>query len=134
MEELKIHNLLNRAAYLSDEGTVEEFVAIFSDDGVWDSEPAPTTGRAAIQDMLQSLRSSKISGPGSHTKHILSNLFISIDQKGNTASAYSYWTFISTSGEKPSIIATGYYEDSLQKSESDWYVTYRKVGSFGAEM
>src|SRR6185369_13421187 len=87
MDELEIRNVIGRLAQLADNGDLNEYVSLFTDDAHWELKPrpgdaplfAPIRGKANILAGAQARRASGGQGPGSHTRHVLGSTVVSLD-------------------------------------------------------
>ena len=92
------------------------YAARFAVDGEWVGGFGTVTGRANIQAFMEK---SLGSGPNrNNSYHVMSNFTIAV--KGDTATAWSRWTFV-TPGERGATIAqAGRYDDTLIREKGVW--------------
>ena len=107
--------LLNYGRYLD----ARDFVAyshLFAKDGEWAGGFGTVKGPAAIQAFMEK----NIPGPNqAHNYHLLTNFVIDIH--GDTATAWSRWTFVVPGPEKQPVMAQGgRYDDSLIREDGHW--------------
>src|SRR5437868_11480153 len=78
-DELEIRNAINRIAISADQGTVEEYASLFTEDGTWCMHSLPGaeqqfpthSGRAGIVESLTQRRAAGAVGPGTHKRHAI---------------------------------------------------------------
>jgi hypothetical protein len=89
---------------------------LFAKDGEWVGGFGTVQGPAAIQAFMEK------NLPGANrgnTFHILSNF--KIDVHGNTATAWSRWTFVTPGADKkPAISQAGRYDDTFVRENGHW--------------
>ena len=90
---------------------------LFARDGEWVGGFGSAKGPAAILEFMQKNLGT---GPNrGNTYHILSNF--EIDVKGDTATAWSRWTFVTPGPDgKPVISQAGRYDDALVREDGRW--------------
>ena len=89
---------------------------LFAKDGEWVGGFGTVQGPAAIQTFMEK----QIAGPNrGNTFHILSNF--EIDVHGDTATAWSRWTFVTPGADKKPVIAqAGRYDDTFIRENGRW--------------
>jgi len=89
---------------------------LFAKDGEWIGGFGTVKGPAAIQAFMEK----NITGPNrGNTFHLLTNF--EIDVHGDTATAWSRWTYVTPdAGNKPVISQGGRYEDTLVREDGHW--------------
>jgi ketosteroid isomerase-like protein len=89
---------------------------LFAKDGEWAGGFGTVQGPAAIQAFMEK----QIAGPNrGNTFHILSNF--EIDVQGNTATAWSRWTFVTPGADKkPAVSQAGRYDDTFVRENGHW--------------
>ena len=89
---------------------------LFAKDGEWVGGFGTVQGPAAIQAFMEK----NITGPNrGNTFHILSNF--KIDVHGDTATAWSRWTFVTPGPDKkPAIAQAGRYDDTFVRENGHW--------------
>ena len=86
-DELAIRNLLARLAQLADDGELAEYIQCFSDDAVWGGSGfGEKKGRDEIMAGAVERRASGTSGPGTHTRHVITTTAVSL--QGEAAKLY----------------------------------------------
>lgn len=128
-DELAIHHLIARIAQLADGGTVEDYVACFTEDAQWDMPGAPRRGRADIRAGSEARRATNETGPDSFTRHLVSTIAVTID--GDRATARSYWQFYVNTATAPELRLMGQYDDELIRADGGgWLLDHRGI-TFG---
>ena len=89
---------------------------LFAKDGEWVGGFGTVQGPAAIQAFMEK----NITGPNrGNTFHILTNF--KIDVHGDTATAWSRWTFVTPGPDKkPAISQAGRYDDTFVRESGHW--------------
>ena len=89
---------------------------LFAKDGEWVGGFGTVKGPAAIQAFMEK----NIPGPNTaHNYHVLSNFEIEV--RGDTATAWSRWTFVVPGpDQKPTMAQGGRYEDLLVREDGRW--------------
>ena len=112
----EIHGvLLDYGRYL-DARDFAAYSRLFAKDGEWVGGFGTVQGPAAIQVFMEK----QITGPNrGNTFHILSNF--KIDVHGDTATAWSRWTFVTLGADKkPAISQAGRYDDTFVRENGHW--------------
>jgi 3-phenylpropionate/cinnamic acid dioxygenase small subunit len=126
-DELEIRNLVARLAQTADDGTLEEYAALYTEDAVWDG--GPTFGlRRGIADILAGARERRAagtSGPGAHTRHVLTTSAIRLS--GDSAQVRSYFLFYVDCAKAPAVRVVGVYEDEMRRTATGWKLARRKI-------
>jgi uncharacterized protein (TIGR02246 family) len=113
----EIRTLLLDYGRFLDSRDLAAYSRLFAKDGEWVGGFGSAKGPA---DILAFMQKNLGTGPNrNNSYHILSNF--EIDVKGDTATAWSRWTFIvpATDG-KPVISQAGRYEDTLVREDGRW--------------
>lgn len=112
----EIHNVLLDYGRVLDARDFAGYSRLFAKDGEWVGGFGTVQGPAAIQAFMEK----QIPGPNrGNTFHILSNF--KIDVKGDTATAWSRWTFVTPGADKkPAISQAGRYDDTFVRENGHW--------------
>ena len=113
----EIRTLLLDYGRFLDSRDLAAYSRLFAKDGEWVGGFGSAKGPA---DILAFMQKNLGTGPNrNNSYHILSNF--EIDVKGDTATAWSRWTFIvpATDG-KPVISQAGRYDDTLVREDGHW--------------
>jgi uncharacterized protein (TIGR02246 family) len=113
----EIRTLLLDYGRFLDSRDLTAYSRLFAKDGEWVGGFGSAKGPAEI---LAFMQKNLGTGPNRNNSfHILSNF--EIDVKGDTASAWSRWTFIVPAPDgKPVISQSGRYDDTLVREEGRW--------------
>src|SRR6476619_4685338 len=96
-----IRSLVARVAHLADEGSIDDYVQLYTEDAVWEMAsagpsvaigPQIVEGRKAIAEGVRRRRADGIAGPGTATRHVSSCVSIAFDSE-DSASVQSVWQF-----------------------------------------
>jgi len=115
MEEIRA--LLTDYGRFLDARDLAAYSRLFAKDGEWVGGFGSAKGPAAILEFMQKNLGT---GPNrGNTYHILSSFMI--DVKGDTATAWSHWTFVTPGPDgKPAISQAGRYDDTLVREDGHW--------------
>lgn len=135
-DQLEIRNLLARLTHLADDGELDAYVSLFTDDGSWEPPPGselPIRGLRGHAELLAGARERRaagMSGPGTHTRHVVTNVALErVDQ--DCVVGHSYWHYY-TSTDEP-IHRTGgmgTYDDEFRRTPDGWRLA-RRVSRMG---
>ncbi|MBG0855800.1 nuclear transport factor 2 family protein [Streptomyces spinoverrucosus] len=124
--QFEIRNVLARIAHSSDEGTLEEYGACFTEDARWEMPgQVVRKGRTEICLAGAERRASAIAGPGTRTRHLISTTAVTVH--GDEAVAESCWQFYVGTGGRPVLASMGTYRDTFRRTDEGWQVTERIV-------
>jgi hypothetical protein len=126
VDELEIRNLVARVALLTDTGDPWEYGSLFATDAAWAMPGAPRSGRDDIVQGLLDRRQAGACGPGTNSRHVISNLTVTIDGEDD-ASADSYLLFYIDIDAKPSLRAMGRYHDRFRRTQGSWLLSRREI-------
>lgn len=116
----KIMSLLNRYSHTVDGGDIEGFVALF-EKGEWYVEgTTPNRGSKEVFDNVLSKVIIYEDGTP-RTRHVNSNIELSIDESGGTAKGERYVTVLQQTDSLPlQAIFSGHYHDEFIKENGEW--------------
>lgn len=134
-----ISDLLARFGQAADGGTLEEYGALMSDDFTWESPALPSLnlesqvirGRERILAAAQERRDAGIQGPGTRTRHVISN--VSVTPDGDEATSVAYWRYYAGSDSDedvdaaPLLHSMGAYHDRFVRADGRWLIAYRRI-------
>jgi ketosteroid isomerase-like protein len=130
-DELEIRNLIHRLAQLADDGQLEEYIQLFTEDAVWEGAGYPARrGHADILTGARERRASGIAGPGTHTRHVVANSVIQL--QGDAARATSVFHFYGNTDATPELRILGVYNDELRRTPKGWKLARRSIGRSSA--
>ena len=128
-DEAEIRNLLARVLHMTDgRGDMAEYVYLYTEDCVWESEVAGTFhGREGQLARHAKYRGAGIQGPDVNSYHVLTTVEVHVD--GATATSMSTWMLVfDTAGSPPVLQAIGTYTDTLRHEDGMWRLHIRRVG------
>jgi ketosteroid isomerase-like protein len=125
-DELEIRNLIARLGHLADYGDLDDYMGLFTEDAVWDFAGGSCNGAQAIRADRVRRRSEGFQGPGSHTRHMNTTLWVEADGS-DAAFAHSYFLFVRDADTSPVIGLTGRYHDTLRRTAAGWKVAHRRI-------
>ncbi len=121
-EKDAIRDLLARYCFHFDAGELEQWIELFTPDGVFDLGPrGRISGHDGLREFLQVL---PLVDGLPMTRHYVTNSIIDID--GDRATARSY-VMVLGPGERVAIGVAGRYEDEIVKLAGQWRFKQRKV-------
>jgi 3-phenylpropionate/cinnamic acid dioxygenase small subunit len=131
----EIHQALARLAHLADDGELGDYLAMFTEDAVWDTpEVAATgtkadrrTGQADIGAGAAARRGSGVQGPGSATRHVIHTIEVLPGADGDTADSVAYWAFYRATTSEPALATMGRYDDTWRRTADGWKLAYRRI-------
>ena len=111
-----IERLLLEYGRTLDARDFKSYSLLFAKDGVWAGGMGTVQGPSAIQAFMEKA----IAGPNTaHNFHVLSNFII--DVNGDTATAWSRWTFMVPGPNNTAVAAqSGRYDDTLVREDGRW--------------
>lgn len=125
MEDVEaIRNVLISYGRTLDAHDFGAYSRLFAKDGEWVGGFGTVKGPAAIEEFM----TKNIGAPGKPggTYHLLTNFLI--DVKGDTATAWSRWTFVTPGADrKPAMAQGGHYEDTLVREAGHWKFKRREA-------
>jgi 3-phenylpropionate/cinnamic acid dioxygenase small subunit len=125
-DELEIRNVIHRLAQLADEGTLEDYAALFTEDAVWGGSAfGVRRGKADIIAGGRERRASGVAGPGSHKRHVITTTAVQV--AGDRAQARSYMLFYVDCDTAPKVGVATVYQDEFRRTPSGWKLAQRSI-------
>ena len=125
--ESEVRNVVALLALRADGGDLDAYVDLYTPDADWELPGAPRHGHADIRAGAEERRRSGATGPGSHTRHVVTTVAATVDAAGAEAVAESVWLFyVDTAGE-PRVQSMGSYRDTLVPTPAGWKVRRREI-------
>src|SRR4051794_1108866 len=132
--ELEIWNLVAALAQFADTGTVEEYVALFTEDAVWEMPANPAndvpasnrTGPAEIAAGVQDRRAAGVQGPGSATRHVISTVRVMLESE-TEARGVAYFQYFADTTTAPRLLSVGQYDDTFRRTPDGWKLARRRI-------
>jgi ketosteroid isomerase-like protein len=125
-DEREIRNLLARLGHLADYGDLDVYLTQFTEDAVWERPGDRRQGHADILAGAQERRASGIQGPGTHSRHINTTMWVDVDGS-DTAEAHSYFLFVQNTTTTPTLSVVGHYHDVLRRTPDGWKLAHRRI-------
>lgn len=125
-DELEIRNLIGRLARLTDIGTVEEYLDVFTDDAVLEIPGRPV--RSGIEELRSGSlggRETGAAGPGSNTMHFLGATTVDLD--GDTATVHTPFVLFRDTSTSPAPAMVGRYHDQFVRTPEGWRLRHRTI-------
>ncbi len=121
---LAIEDTIGRYTRFADGGRFDDQAALFTEDGVLETDLGECRGRAAIVEMLQGTKASLAASPdtGGRIRHHVSSLRIDFDGP-DAANATCY--FLAIVGPGPD--HWGLYRDQLVRAGDRWLFAHRRA-------
>jgi len=127
-DELEIRNTLGRLSQLADRGLIselDEYVACFTDDGIFETPMETRRGAEDIREGAAGRRSEN--GPEVQTRHIVGSTVIRFEGPDD-AIAESNFVFGGPGADgRAAVMLIGHYDDRFHRTESGWRVSHRRI-------
>ena len=131
--ELDIRHLIAALAVQADNGAIDDYVALFTEDAVWEMPANPATGlaagyrkgRADIAQGVHERRAAGVQGPDSGTMHSISTQ--QIDVSGDEASGHIYYQFFGKRDGAAVMLTLGQYHDRYRHTTDGWKLAHRTI-------
>ncbi len=127
-DDLAVRNVIALVAHRADGGDVDAYVDLFTPDASWEMPGAPRRGQDDIREGSLARRAAGETGPGSHTRHLVSTIAVSV--AGDRAEADSCWLFYVDTTTEPRVRLMGTYHDTFERTASGWKLARRQI-TFG---
>jgi ketosteroid isomerase-like protein len=131
--ELDIRQLVANVAFQSDAGDLDDYLALFTEDAVWETPanvasgvPATyCTGRAEIGATVEGRRQLGVQGPGTGAMHHITTQHIEVF--GDEGSGHTYYQFVGMVEGRPTIRTVGQYRDRYRRTADGWKLSHRTI-------
>lgn len=112
-----------------DERRLQDYANLFAENGTWGGGANPSRGPGGVLDMITKTVAQIPTAPGKRNFHVMTNMAVDVDAGGETATAWSRYTFYmpSEDGTKPVPFVSGVYDDTLVKVNGQWKFLSRKL-------
>lgn len=132
-DRVDIAMLIARIAQLADSGTVDDYLDCFTADAGWELTDASgiglevqtRRGRAELEAGVRERRAQGMQGPGTHTKHDVSTITVTID--GDRARASAYYRYYLDTHATPRLATMGRYDDEFVRAPGGWRLARRVI-------
>jgi len=115
----EIRTLLTNYGRFLDAHDLRAYAHLFASDGEWVGGFGSAKGPDGILALMEKNLPARPAGSPGNTYHLLTNFLV--DVHGDTASAWSRWTFVTMSADnKPSMLYGGHYDDTLVREAGQW--------------
>jgi uncharacterized protein (TIGR02246 family) len=134
-DRIAVEDVMARYVWAVDSLDPDDYVSVFTEDAIIDSNGSLSKGREEIRKIVTSLiqrrDENKAKGlPASNLHHLISNVRITFPKPGE-ALHQSYWqTVIRDKDGKMTAAAMGRSEDRLVKRNGKWLIQSRKLTVF----
>lgn len=121
-----ISALVHAYAFLLDDGDLDAVAALF-EKSTWrsDSRDDVLYGSTEVRSVYERLRAS---GGSSRTKHLLTNLSVSVEPGATVASSRCYWSVLRADSDKGlTVTLSGQYVDQFEKTAGRWHFADRLI-------
>lgn len=125
-DDRQVRNLLARLSHLADRGTVEEYLALWAPDGVWEGSRDAARGHDELRARVVSYRERGIQGPGSGSRHLSTTQYVEFPGP-DEAAAHSYFVYITDVDSEPRPARVGRYADRLVRADGGWRIARRQI-------
>lgn len=129
-DQLEILNLMARLTHLADVGDLDEYVDLFTSDGRWEPPPGSEppirslSGRADLLKGAKERREAGMSGPGTNTRHVITNVSLT-QTDADTATGHSYWHYYTSTDQIHQTGGMGTYDDVFKRTPAGWRLASR---------
>ena len=126
-DELEIRNLVARLAQLADDGDLDDYIQLFTDDAVWDGGAAlgSKKGHAELLAAARERRASGVSGPGTNSRHVITTSVVEVE--GNRATGRAVFHYYVKTDGAPELALMGVYDDEFVRTERGWCLARRTI-------
>jgi hypothetical protein len=115
--------LIAKVAYVSDEGPLEDYAHVWSQDAELVFGADTQQGLAKILAAAAERREAGTLGPGSGIRHIVTPVSILLD--GESATAVTYLQVLTTKTPQPTLVYLMIYDDEFVRSPDGWRIKRR---------
>jgi ketosteroid isomerase-like protein len=135
--ELDIRNLVAELAWQADVGEIDDYLALFTDDALWEMPANPNlgipaaslTGHAEIAASVRQRREMGVQGPGTTAMHHITTQHV--DVAGDEATGRVYYQFVGFVDGRPTIRTLGRYADRYRRTADGWKLARRTITIIG---
>jgi len=117
---------MNQYLFYFDTGAFDKLAALFEHGMVTKVGPLVVEGKEGILNFLKSIKVYEDGTP--KTRHVNSNIDLTIDEDKGTATGRSYVTVLQQTDKLPlQVIFSGYYFDDLERAAGQWRFKQRII-------
>ncbi len=125
-DERQIHNLLARISHLADRGSIDDYLALWTDDGMWEGSADVARGKDEMRARVEAYRARGVQGPGSQARHVSTTRYVEF-VSADSARAESYFVYFVDVNTQPRPARVGRYVDELQRTGAQWRLRRRRL-------
>ncbi len=137
LAESEIRNLVARLGHLADDGDIDEYLSLLTEDAEWTTPGRPTRkGHADLRARILEDRAAGVQGPGAASRHVNTALWVEVD--GDRGRAESYFLYITNANggapgstvqdaSTPVVQLTGRYVDEFVRTPDGWKLRSRTI-------
>jgi 3-phenylpropionate/cinnamic acid dioxygenase small subunit len=125
-DRAEIGDLIARLAIIGDSGDLAGYDDAYAEDAIWEHQSGTRHGRQLIVDAARARRESGLGGPGSGTRHVVTNLTVTFPAP-DTAEAGCYVLFYVDTAASPTLRSIVEYHDTLHRGPDGWRITHRRI-------
>lgn len=132
-DAMLVHNAIARLAHLADEGELADYLALFTDDAIWELTdptlgvaPDRRVGRADVEVGVTARRSAGVQGPGTATRHVVTTVSVQFEAP-DTVTSVAYWMFYTGTTSAPRLNGMGRYDDVFRRTSTGWLLAHRTI-------
>jgi ketosteroid isomerase-like protein len=122
----EIADLIAGLAIAGDSGDLARYDDAYAEDAIWEHQSGTRHGRQLIVDAAQARRESGLGGPGSGTRHVVTNLTVSFSAP-DVAEAACYVLFYVDTTISPTLRSIVEYHDTLRRGPDGWRIAHRRI-------
>ena len=125
--ERDIRNLIARLAHLADDGDIDEYLDMWTEDSTWSAgDGVQHTGREPRRARVHAHRADGTQGPGTNSRHLNTTLWVAFDDDDH-ARAESYFLYLRDASTAPHVKMTGRYLDRFRRTPAGWKYDGRQI-------
>ena len=126
-DEDRIRRTLSEYSQHFDDGHLDAWADLFTEDARFVVSGKVIEGRAAIRGYMASVHAA-----GGRGMHVTTNSLVDVDRDGGTAAASTDYLYVRPSGDGVAIIAAGRYHDRLIRDGTAWRFRERTISMLTA--
>jgi hypothetical protein len=131
--ELDIRRLVAELAVQADAGSIDDYLALFTADAVWEMPANAATGIPAaycaghdeIRASVEARRAMGVQGPGAGSVHHITTQHFAVS--GDEATGHIYYQFLGMADGKPVLRTLGQYRDRYRRTDVGWKLAHRTI-------
>jgi uncharacterized protein (TIGR02246 family) len=127
-DEDRIRRTLSEYSQHFDDGRLDAWADLFTEDARFVVAGKVTEGRAAIRGYMASVHAA-----GGRGMHVTTNSLVDVDVDGDTAKATTDYLYVRPTADGLAIIAAGRYHDRLVRDGTAWQFRERAISMLTAE-